>query len=125
MARVAVGVAVPNPGSEPPRRSNGVPAESRLLLGDLNVAYVGLIDRPKHAASPARTAITRTLVKGCRRLILERGSSKVAKDAKISSSLLRVLAITDLRLRGPIHDTVDGIQGRGRARKPARFTGSS
>jgi hypothetical protein len=58
-------------------------------------------------------------------LIWERGSSKVAKDATISSSLLRVLAISDLRPPGPIHDTVDGIQGRGRGRKPARFIGSS
>jgi len=69
--------------------------------------------------------MTRTLGKGCRRLIWERGSFKVAKDATISSSLLRVLAITDLLPRGPIHDTVDGIQGRGKGRKPAIFTGSS
>ena len=59
--------------------------------------------------------MTRTLGKECRRLIWERGSSKVAEDATISSSLLRVLAIADLRPPGPIHDTVDDIQCRGEA----------
>ena len=73
---------------------------------------------PAAPARTARTAMTRTLGRGCRRLIWERGSSKVAKDATISSSLLRVLAIADLRPPGPIHDTVDGIPGRRRGASP-------
>ena len=41
--------------------------------------------------------MTRTLGSGCRRLMWERGSSIVENEATISSSLLRVLAIADLR----------------------------
>ena len=44
--------------------------------------------------------MTRMLGSGCRRLMWERGSSRVEKEATISSSLLRVLAIADLRPPG-------------------------
>ena len=59
---------------------------------------------------------------GCRRLMWERGSSRVEKDATISSRLLRVMAIADLRSPGLIHDTVDNIPGQRRGRKAANLT---
>jgi hypothetical protein len=45
VALVAVGVAVPHPWSELPRRFSGVPVNSRLPLGGLTVGRVGRIDR--------------------------------------------------------------------------------
>ena len=69
--------------------------------------------------------MTRMLGRGCRRLIWERGSSRVEKDSTISSSVLRVLAIADLRPPDPDHDTVDGIPGQTSGREAAKFTKSS
>jgi hypothetical protein len=47
------------------------------------------------------------------------------KEATISSSLLRVLAIADLRPPYLDHDTVDGIPGQTSGRKTAKFTKTS
>jgi hypothetical protein len=58
-------------------------------------------------------------------LMWERGSSSVEKEATISSSLLRVLAIADLRPPMLFHDTVDGIPGRIDGRKAAKSARSS
>jgi hypothetical protein len=69
--------------------------------------------------------MTRMLGSGCRRLIWERGSSRVEKDSTISSSLLRGLTIADLRPPDLDHDTVDGIPGQTGGRKTAKFTKSS
>src|SRR5206468_12362932 len=90
----------------------------------LNLAHRAMAVGPAAPARTARTAMTRTLGRGCRRLIWERGSSRVEKDATISSSLLRALAISDLRPPGLVHDTVGGIPGQRRRRKTAKFTGS-
>jgi hypothetical protein len=49
----------------------------------------------------------------------------VEKDSTISSSVLRVLAIADLRPPDPDHDTVDGIPGQTSGRKATEFTKSS
>ena len=56
---------------------------------------------------------------------MDAGSSSAEKDSTISSSLLRVLAIADLRPPVFVHDTVDGIPGQMGGRKAAKFTRSS
>jgi len=80
---------------------------------------------PAAPARTARTAMTGMHGRGCRRLIWERGSSRVEKDSTISSSLLRVLTIADLRPPDRDHDTVDGIPGQTGGRKAAKFTKST
>ena len=83
-----------------------------MRRSSLNLAQRAMAVGPAAPARTARTAMTRMLGSGCRRLIWERGSSRVEKEATISSSLLRVLAIADLRPPGLVHDTVDGIPGQ-------------
>jgi hypothetical protein len=113
------------------RRKTSLPGmplgRSRIPVrrSSLNLAQRAMAVGPAAPARTARTAMTRMLDRGCRRLMWERGSSRVEKDATISSSLVRLLAIADLRQPGPIHDTVDGIPGRRAGRKPAKLTRSS
>ena len=95
-----------------------IPARS----SSLNLAQRAMAVGPAAPARTARTAMTRTLGRGCRRLMWERGSSRVEKDSTISSSLLRVLAIDDLRPPDLDHDAVDGIPGQANRRKTAKFT---
>ena len=59
MALVAVGVEVPHRWSELPRRSSGVPADSRLPLGALTVARFGLIDRSCSGTADRRSQVSR------------------------------------------------------------------
>ncbi len=58
-------------------------------------------------------------------MIWERGSSRVEKDSTISSSLVRVLAIAELRPQGRVQDIEDGIGGQEAGRKSAKSTKSS
>ena len=91
-----------------------------MRRSSLNLAQRAMAVGPAAPARTARTAMTRMLGSGCRRLIWERGSSRVEKDATISSSLLRVLVIADLRPQGLVRDTEDGIPkslGEAQARK--------
>jgi len=112
------------------RRKTSLPGmpwgKSRMPVrrSSLNLAQRAMAVGPAAPARTARTAMTRMLGSGCRRLIWEWGSSRVEKDSTISSSLLRVLTIADLRPLGLVHDTVDGIPGRRRGRKAAKFTKS-
>ena len=91
----------------------------------MSLAQRAMAVGPAAPARTARTAMTRMLGRGCRRLMWERGSSRVEKEATISSSLVRLLAIADLRPPGAVHDTVDGIPGQAAGRKPAESTQSS
>ena len=96
-----------------------------MRSSSLYLAHRAMAVGPAAPARTARTATTRMLGSGCRRLMWERGSSSVEKEATISSSLLRVLAIADLRPPVLVHDTVDGIPGQMDGRKAAKFTRSS
>ena len=62
---------------------------------------------------------------GCRRLMWERESSSVEKEATVSSNLPRVLTIADLRPSVLFHDTVDGIPDQMEGRKAANVARSS
>jgi hypothetical protein len=103
-----------------PRGRSRISVRSSSLYFAQRAIAVG----PAAPASTARTAITRTLGSGCRRLISDRGSSNVEKDSTISSNLLRVLAIADLRPPGLVQDTVDGIPTHPAGAQAARFAKS-
>ena len=60
----------------------------------MSLAQRAIAVGPAAPARTARTAMTRTLGRGCRRLMWERGSSMVEEEATNPSRLLRVLAVS-------------------------------
>src|SRR5947209_9548677 len=90
----------------------------------LSLAQRAMAVGPAAPARTAKVAMTRMLGRGCRRLMWERGSSRVEKEATISSSLLRALAIADLRPPRLVHDTMTGVAGESGGRKAGKFTKS-
>src|SRR3954468_3029185 len=71
-------------------------------------AHSAMAVGPPAPESTARTAMTTTLSKGCRRLTVERGSSSSAKWRTTSSRVMRVMSV----IEGTLWETVCGVTER-------------